>query len=77
MARKCVQGRDVMVDLYAELGRARELVCYDSFMLVPDKDRVVVGQGDMLCLHIGFAQMSEHPDRYCVVRGPDFAKRAN
>jgi len=66
-----------MVDLHAELGGARELVRYDSFMRVLDKDRVVVEQGDMLCLHTGFAQMSEHPDRYCVVRGPDFAKRAN
>ncbi len=57
MAVKCVQGRGVMVDLHAEFGRARELVGYDSFMRVLEKDNVVVEQGDMLCLHTGFAQM--------------------
>ena len=46
-----------MVDLHAEFGRAREFVRYDSLMRVLEKDRVVVEQGDMLCLHTGFAQM--------------------
>ena len=77
MAQKCVQGRDVMVDLRAKFGRAREIVCYDVFMRVLDKDRVVVEQGDMFSLHTGFAQMSEHPDQYRVVPGSGCAKRAN
>jgi hypothetical protein len=36
MARKCVQGRDVMFDLHAVFARARELVRYDCFMRSPD-----------------------------------------
>lgn len=55
MAEKCVQGRGVMVDLKANVGESRTLVGYDTFMRVLEADKIVVEPGDMVCLHIGFA----------------------
>jgi kynurenine formamidase len=57
MATACVQGRAVMIDLEARYGRARKLVGYDDLMEVLAKDRVVVEEGDMVCLRTGFAEM--------------------
>ena len=66
MAARCVQGRGVMIDLQANLGRGRSLVGYDSLMRIIEADKVVVETGDMLCLHTGFAQalveMAGQPD---------------
>jgi kynurenine formamidase len=56
MAETCVQGRGVMVDLFARFGSARKHVGYDDLMRVLDGDGVVVETGDMLCLHTGWAQ---------------------
>jgi len=57
MAASAVQGRAVMVDLHAHFGDAQTLVGYDDLMRVMEAERVEVEQGDMLCLHTGFAQV--------------------
>lgn len=66
MAATCVQARGVMVDLENQFGRARRLVGYDDLMLAMETDRVIVEQGDILCLHTGFAAvvlgMKRNPD---------------
>ena len=56
MAERCVQGRGVMIDLQAHLGKGRVAVGYDALMRVLDIDRITVETGDMVCLHTGFAQ---------------------
>ena len=55
LARGCVQGRAVMVDLRHHLGDARTLIGYDQLMQAMQADKVSVESGDMLCLHTGFA----------------------
>jgi kynurenine formamidase len=66
MAVCCVQGRGVMIDLHAHVGRASTAVGYDQLMRIMDEDKVVVEKGDMVCLHTGFAQlileMQKKPD---------------
>jgi kynurenine formamidase len=66
MAERCVQGRAVMIDLRAHFGDARDAVGYKELMRVLDADGVTVEQGDMVCLHTGFAQrlleMNKQPD---------------
>lgn len=57
MAERCVQGRAVMIDLHRHFGRERKLVGYDALMQVIEADGVEVENGDMVCLHTGFAQM--------------------
>ncbi len=57
MAVTCVQGRGVMIDLEAHFGRSGQVVGYEELMMVLDKDKVVVEQGDLVCLRTGFAQM--------------------
>jgi len=68
MAVSCVQGRGVMIDLHAHVGRASTAVGYDQLMRIMEKDKVVVEKGDMVCLHTGFAQMilemNKHPDQH-------------
>jgi kynurenine formamidase len=70
MSERCVQGRAVMVDLHAHLGRERVRVDYDLLMNILHKDQVEVESGDMVCLHTGFAQMllemNKHPDPHAV-----------
>jgi kynurenine formamidase len=55
MARTAVQGRGVLVDLRHHLGDGRTLVGYDILKRVMDQDGVAVEEGDILCLHTGFA----------------------
>lgn len=57
MAERGVQGRAVMIDLYAHVGEARVAVGYDQLMRIMEADRVSVETGDMVCLHTGFARM--------------------
>jgi kynurenine formamidase len=57
MSERCVQGRAVMIDLHAHVGRKRVNVDYDLLQEILKKDDVVVGEGDMVCLHTGFAEM--------------------
>lgn len=56
MAVKGMQGRAVMIDLFAHVGRARDIIGYDQLMGILDKDRVDIESGDMVCLHTGFAE---------------------
>jgi hypothetical protein len=57
MAKTCVQGRAVMIDLEAHYGRTGQVIGYDEMMRVLEADRVVVEPGDMVCLRTGFAEM--------------------
>ncbi len=54
LAETCVQGRGVMVDLFAHFGTERKAVDYDTLMAVMKADNVVVEEGDILCLRTGF-----------------------
>jgi hypothetical protein len=57
MAKACVQGRAVMIDLAAHFGRPRKMVGYEDLMKVMEKDKVVVEQGDFVCFRTGFDQV--------------------
>jgi kynurenine formamidase len=57
MAAKAVQGRGVLVDLRRHLGDDRTLVGHDQLMRIMEADGVEVEEGDMLCLHTGFADL--------------------
>src|SRR3546814_8565625 len=71
-AEKGIVGRGVMVNLTAHFGRERRIVGYDDWMRVLEADKVVVEEGDMLCLYTGFAdvimEMEKKPD------GPTLAR---
>src|SRR5690606_2728353 len=56
MAETCVQGRGVLVDLFAEFGSARRLVTYADIERIMQRDSIVVEEGDMLCFHTGYGQ---------------------
>lgn len=81
MAAKAIQGRAVLVDLHRHFGPARTWVGYEALMHVLAADRVTITQGDMVCLHTGFAQavldMQREPDpkvlhdSCCVLDGRD------
>ncbi len=66
MAETGLQGRGVLIDLHAHFGRQRKLVGYEDLMRVCAADGVEVEQGDMVCLHTGFAEvlleMRKEPD---------------
>ncbi|MCI2416454.1 cyclase family protein [Saccharopolyspora sp. K220] len=66
MARKAVQGRAVLIDLHAHLGDARTLVDFGTLADIMAADGIVVEEGDMVCLHTGFAEkvleMNGSPD---------------
>jgi hypothetical protein len=66
MSEKCVQGRGVMIDLYAHVGRERVNIDYDHLMDILRKDNVSVETGDMVCLRTGYAdmllEMNRQPD---------------
>jgi len=66
LARSCVQGRGVLVDLERHYGRERKLVGYDELMQALDSQVATVETGDFLCLHTGFAElvlsMNKDPD---------------
>jgi kynurenine formamidase len=55
MARSCVQGRGVMIDLFGAYGAARRIVGYDDLMRAADATGAEIENGDMLCLHTGQA----------------------
>ena len=66
LAEHGVQGRGVMIDLEHHLGRRRQAVGYEQLMRILEADRVEVEEGDMVCLHTGFADtllaMNRQPD---------------
>ncbi len=61
-----VQGRGVLIDLEKHVGRHREAVGYDRLMRILDADGVEIEEGDMVCLHTGYADtllaMHHQPD---------------
>jgi Putative cyclase len=57
MAQSGVQGRGVMIDVYAHVGRERANLGYDQLMRIMEADGVTVEKGDMVCLHTGFGEM--------------------
>ena len=52
-----VQGRGVLVDLLGPFGETRHLVGYDDLMRVLEAQKVVVEEGDILCLYTGFTDL--------------------
>lgn len=66
MAAACIQGRAVMVDLYAHYGRDRKVVNYDDLMRIFAADGIEVRPGDMVCFRTGFDdvifEMNKSPD---------------
>ena len=66
MAATGVQGRGVLIDLCAHFGRDYRRVGYEDILTVMEADGVSVEQGDMVCLHTGFAdvvlEMQRDPD---------------
>src|SRR5262249_33548996 len=50
MAKSCMQGRAVMIDLEAHYGRERKMVGYEDLMGILKKDNVTVEQGDFVCV---------------------------
>ena len=81
MAETCVQGRGVMVDLFARFGAQRKFVGYDDLMRAVDHDKITIEKGDMLCLHTGWTQAIVDRkdnldtqllhDSHCVLDGAD------
>lgn len=67
MAEKAIQGRAVMVDLFAHYGEKKTLVGYKELMHVIEQDNLIIEKGDILCLHTGFAEyvlnMKKEPDK--------------
>lgn len=57
MAETGVQGRGVLVDLEAHVGRERRAVGYDGLMAALESQKVSVEEGDMLLLHTGWDDM--------------------
>jgi hypothetical protein len=68
MAVKCLQGRAVMIDLFAHYGRERHAVGYDDLMRIMAADGIKVEPGDFVCLRTGFDQllleMKRKPDAH-------------
>ena len=56
MAQRCVQGRAVMIDLHAVYGDDKVDVDFDGLETAMKQQNVVVEEGDMVCLHTGFAR---------------------
>jgi hypothetical protein len=56
MAETGVQGRGVLVDLFARHGAKRAFVGYDELMRIMEEEKVVVETGDMFCVHTGWSQ---------------------
>jgi kynurenine formamidase len=80
MAETCVQGRGVMIDLEAHLGRDFVRVGYDTMMRILEADKVEVTEGDLVCLRTGYdrvlLEMGKHPtvqglDRCAALDGRD------
>lgn len=66
-AKHGFQGRGVLVDLFTHFGEfPRKEVGYDDLMRVMEKDKVIVEEGDILCVWTGLDQlilrMNRKPD---------------
>ncbi len=57
MAVKCLQGRAVLIDLFAHYGRRRHAVGYDDLMRIMAADGIAVEPGDFVLLRTGFDEL--------------------
>jgi kynurenine formamidase len=57
LAAHGAQGRGVLIDLHAHVGRARTPIGYDALMRILERDRVAVEHGDLVCFYTGFADV--------------------
>lgn len=57
MAKACMQGRGVMIDLQAHFGSQHKPIGYDALMHVLDTDGIDVESGDLVCFHTGYAAL--------------------
>jgi kynurenine formamidase len=57
LAKKGLQGRGVMIDLFAHFGRRKHAVTYDDLMRVMAADGIKVEPGDFVCLRTGFDEV--------------------
>jgi kynurenine formamidase len=57
MAVTGVQGRGVLLDLFAVCGAPRAAVGYDTFMRALESQKVSVESGDILCLYTGLGDL--------------------
>ncbi|HZF85053.1 MAG TPA: cyclase family protein [Burkholderiaceae bacterium] len=55
MAAAAIQGRGVLIDLARHVGESRVSVTFEMLSRWMQEDGVRVEEGDMLCLHTGFA----------------------
>jgi kynurenine formamidase len=66
LAKACIQGRGVMVDLHRRFGNARIDVDYAMLRSVMDEQGATLEPGDILTLHTGYGQllldMQRRPD---------------
>jgi len=66
LAEHGVQGRAVLIDLEAHVGRTRTAVGYERLMRILEADAIDIEPGDMVCLHTGFGDtlmaMNRQPD---------------
>lgn len=64
LAETALQGRGVMIDLYAHVGLERTAVGYDQLMRIMEIDQVAAEPGDILCFRTGFdrALLAQHAD---------------
>jgi hypothetical protein len=53
-AATCMQGRGVMIDLYAHVGLTAQPVGFDELEAIMRQDNVSIEQGDFVCLRTGF-----------------------
>ena len=70
MAVKCLQGRAVMIDLFAHYGRKRHAVGYDDLMRIMAADGIKVEPGDFVLLRTGFDELilegNKKPDKHAL-----------
>ena len=57
MAKKCIQGRAVMVDIEAHHGRAHKPIGYDDLMRIFSADGITILPGDLVCFRTGFDEV--------------------
>jgi hypothetical protein len=57
LARTCVQGRGVLVDLREAGGAPHGRIGYDALMRAIEAQRADVGEGDFLCVYSGYTDL--------------------
>ena len=74
LAAHPVQGRGVMIDLEAHLGRSGSFVGYDALMRIMEADKVAVEEGDLVCFRTGYDRvilgMNKRPEAAVLSANP-------